>query len=242
MTQAIKPPTEVAVGLVFSPQGQVLFAQRPQGKPYAGWWEFPGGKLEAGESVEAALTRELHEELGLHIHTVQRWITRTHVYAHATVRLHFCKVADFSGQPQSLEAQAFTWSDVATPTVAPILPGALPMLPWLTLPDTLQLSEGARNVKNLNDAVLLDRSALAHIDARPAARWVGALVTGVEDLARADKLHFDFAVAPADAAFDALAAQTPVPLYALAALAGQTQRATMRGALFLPEPQAANAK
>ncbi|MGL4575118.1 MAG: NUDIX domain-containing protein, partial [Burkholderiaceae bacterium] len=74
MTNSPKTPTEVAVGVLFNAQGQVLFAQRPEGKPYAGWWEFPGGKIEAGESVEAALERELQEELGIRIHSARRWI------------------------------------------------------------------------------------------------------------------------------------------------------------------------
>ncbi|MFM2398312.1 MAG: hypothetical protein RL341_469 [Pseudomonadota bacterium] len=140
MTNPPIKPTEVAVGVLFNDQGQVLFAQRPEGKPYAGWWEFPGGKIEAGESVEAALARELQEELGIRIHGARRWITRTFTYPHATVRLHFCKIFGFDGVLQSLEQQAFAWDSAAAPQVGPILPAALPMLPWLLLPDVLPLS------------------------------------------------------------------------------------------------------
>jgi 8-oxo-dGTP diphosphatase len=140
MTNTSKKPTEVAVGVLFNNQGHVLFAQRPEGKPYAGWWEFPGGKIEAGESVEAALARELQEELGIRIHGARRWITRAFTYPHATVRLHFCKVFGFEGELQSLEQQAFVWRDPAKPNIGPILPAALPMLPWLTLPDVLPIS------------------------------------------------------------------------------------------------------
>ncbi len=133
----------MAVGLVFNPHGQVLFAQRPAGKPYAGWWEFPGGKVERGESVEQALARELAEELGLTITSCRRWITREHVYPHASVRLHFCKVTQFTGEPQGLEGQAFVWADPSSPDVAPMLPAAVPMLPWLCLPTLLPLSAAA---------------------------------------------------------------------------------------------------
>jgi 8-oxo-dGTP diphosphatase len=204
-----KPPTEVAVGIVFNAQGQALFAQRPPGKPYAGWWEFPGGKIEAGESVQAALARELQEELGLNIGPVQRWITRLHVYPHATVQLHFCKVTQWQGPPQSLEQQAFVWSDAATPAVQPILPAALPVLPWLSLPDSLQLE--AQQLQNLQDAVLMPLAALRAAAQRPAARWVGAQIERATDLAKADALGCDFVIAHAELAH----LLTPVPLLPL---------------------------
>jgi 8-oxo-dGTP diphosphatase len=188
-----KPPTEVAVGIVFNAQGQVLFAQRPEGKPYALWWEFPGGKIEAGESVPVALARELQEELGLNVHHVQRWITRLHVYPHATVRLHFCKVMDWTGTPQSLEQQAFMWSDAAAPAVQPVLPAALPVLAWLLLPDHLQLAPTV----SLADGVLLEPAALHSTTQRPPARWVGASLQTPDDLVRADTLGCDFVIASA---------------------------------------------
>ena len=65
MSDALPKLLDVAVGVVLSADGQVLIGQRLAGKPYAGWWEFPGGKVESGESVEQALARELNEELGL---------------------------------------------------------------------------------------------------------------------------------------------------------------------------------
>src|SRR5690606_5744619 len=84
-----RPLVDVAVGLVFDRDGRVLLGRRPAGKPYAGWWEFPGGKVEAGESVAEALARELHEELGLVVRVSDPWIVREHSYPHARVRLHF---------------------------------------------------------------------------------------------------------------------------------------------------------
>ncbi|MDG6754574.1 NUDIX domain-containing protein, partial [Staphylococcus aureus] len=100
--------TEVAVGVLVRPDGRFLLAQRPAGKPYEGYWEFPGGKLEAGESVEAALARELHEELGLDITASTRWHVLEHDDPHAYVRLHFCKVTGWAGEPVGREGQAFS--------------------------------------------------------------------------------------------------------------------------------------
>ena len=139
MNAAVKL-TEVAVGVILDDRGQVLFAQRPAGKPYAGWWEFPGGKIEAGETVQQALYRELEEELGICIRDCQPWITLQHVYPHATVRLQFCKVRGFDGTPHGREGQAYLWADPQRPVVDPILPAAIRMLPWLSLPELLRLS------------------------------------------------------------------------------------------------------
>lgn len=123
--------TEVAVGVMVQPDGRFLLAQRPAGKPYEGYWEFPGGKLEPGESVEAALARELHEELGLDVTQCERWHILEHDYPHAYVRLYFCKVTAWRGEPVGREGQAFSWQ--ATPvTVGPLLPATIPVVEWLT--------------------------------------------------------------------------------------------------------------
>jgi 8-oxo-dGTP diphosphatase len=111
----------------------VLLGQRPAGRPYAGWWEFPGGKLEAGETVEQALARELHEELGLDVRASHPWVVREFVYPHAHVRLHFMRVFDFDGEPQAREGQAFAWSSPESIRVAPLLPATVPVLAWLRL-------------------------------------------------------------------------------------------------------------
>ncbi|MEX3527043.1 MAG: NUDIX domain-containing protein [Burkholderia sp.] len=122
--------TEVAVGALVQPDGRYLLAQRPAGKPYEGYWEFPGGKLEPGESVEAALSRELHEELGIHVTVCHRWHTLEHDYPHAYVRLFFCKVTGWDGEPHSREGQAFVWQQLPV-EVDPLLPAALPVLELL---------------------------------------------------------------------------------------------------------------
>ena len=122
-------PVDVAVGVLIDPQGRFLLTSRPAGKVYAGYWEFPGGKLEAGESVAQALKRELHEELGISIGAVQPWKIELMDYPHARVRLHFCKVFEWSGVFEMRERQAMAWQTLPV-TVLPVLPGTVPVLRW----------------------------------------------------------------------------------------------------------------
>jgi 8-oxo-dGTP diphosphatase len=127
--EAARPAVDVAVGVLLDEAGHFLLTSRPEGKVYAGYWEFPGGKLEAGESVEAALRRELHEELGITIGTVLPWNVTLVDYAHARVRLHFCKVREWRGAFEMREGQAMAWQTLPV-EVAPVLPGTLPVLEW----------------------------------------------------------------------------------------------------------------
>jgi 8-oxo-dGTP diphosphatase len=124
-----RTPVDVAVGVLIDAAGRFLLTSRPQGKVYAGYWEFPGGKLEAGESVEQALRRELHEELGIEIGAAQPWNIELIDYPHARVRLHFCKVFEWSGEFQMRERQTMSWQTLPV-QVAPLLPGTLPVLDW----------------------------------------------------------------------------------------------------------------
>lgn len=109
--------------------GSLLLAQRPPGKPYAGYWEFPGGKVEPSESVLDALKREFEEELGVKVLQAQPWCCVEHVYPHAHVHLHFFIIRDWQGEPQSLEGQAFAWQ--GNVEVEPVLPATIPLLEWL---------------------------------------------------------------------------------------------------------------
>lgn len=122
--------TEVAVGVLVRADGHFLLTSRPAGKPCAGFWEFPGGKIEPGETVEQALARELHEELGIHIAHAQPWQVTEHSYPHALVRLHWCKVHQWEGQLQMREQQTMSWQQLPV-TVTPVLEGTYPALQWL---------------------------------------------------------------------------------------------------------------
>jgi 8-oxo-dGTP diphosphatase len=124
-----RQPIDVAVGVLIDSQGRFLLTSRPEGKVYAGYWEFPGGKVEAGESIEQALRRELHEELGITIGAAKPWQVTLHDYPHALVRLHFCKVFAWTGEFQMREAQQMAWADLPV-QVQPVLPGTIPVLHW----------------------------------------------------------------------------------------------------------------
>ena len=120
---------DVAVGVLIRPDGCFLLTSRPPGKVYAGYWEFPGGKLEPGETVFQALARELQEEIGISISAATLWKVELVDYPHALVRLSFCKVAHWSGELQMREAQHFAWQRLPV-QVSPLLPGTLPVLQW----------------------------------------------------------------------------------------------------------------
>lgn len=127
-----RPHTEVAVGvLIRESDGALLITSRPEGKPRAGWWEFPGGKLEAGETVEQALRRELQEELGITIGNCIAWKVTEHAYSHALVRLHWCKVTQWEGDFEMREGQRMAWQQLPL-QVRPVLEGSLPVLQWLS--------------------------------------------------------------------------------------------------------------
>jgi 8-oxo-dGTP diphosphatase len=127
---AERTPVDVAVGVLFDADGRFLLTSRPEGKVYAGHWEFPGGKFEAGETVEAALRRELHEELGITIGAATPWRVELMDYPHALVRLHFCRVTDWTGSFEMRERQAMAWQTLPV-EVGPVLPGTIPVLRWL---------------------------------------------------------------------------------------------------------------
>jgi 8-oxo-dGTP diphosphatase len=124
----------VAAAVVLRGDGQVLLAQRPAGKAYAGYWEFPGGKLEPGESPRAALSRELREELGLVVRRAAPWLVQRYVYPHAHVELNFFRVFAWDGEPVGHDGQAFAWQTPGRFDVAPLLPANTMVLRALELP------------------------------------------------------------------------------------------------------------
>jgi 8-oxo-dGTP diphosphatase len=124
----------VAAAVISRADGRVLLAQRPPGKPFAGYWEFPGGKLEPGENPRDALTRELAEELGLKVRRAAPWLVQRFVYPHAHVELHFFRVYEWDGEPVGHDGQAFAWQIPGAFDVAPLLPANTLVLRALTLP------------------------------------------------------------------------------------------------------------
>ena len=137
------PRLEVAAAVVLRADGKFLLAQRPANKVYAGYWEFPGGKIDNGESAEQALTRELHEELGIDVERAFPWITRDYDYAHAAVRLRFFRVLGWRGEPHGKEAQGLSWQSTGELTVSPLLPANAPVLRALDLPAVYGISNAA---------------------------------------------------------------------------------------------------
>jgi len=124
-----RTPVDVAVGVLIDGDGRFLMTSRPAGKVYADHWEFPGGKLEAGETVAQALRRELNEELGIDIGQAHPWQVEMVDYPHALVRLHFCKVYEWAGEFEMREGQAMAWEQLPV-QVRPVLPGTIPVLRW----------------------------------------------------------------------------------------------------------------
>ncbi|MBE9610434.1 Nudix family hydrolase [Chitinilyticum piscinae] len=135
--------TRVAAGILLDGQGQFMLASRPAGKVYAGYWEFPGGKLEEGETPLAALERELHEEMGITVSMATPWLVQRFVYPHAHVELHFFRVTAWQGEPHPKEGQQFAWQRPGALSVSPILPANGPLLRGLALPQQLVLSNAS---------------------------------------------------------------------------------------------------
>jgi len=164
---------DVVAAVIERADGSFLLAQRPPGKVYAGWWEFPGGKVDAGEPLARALERELHEELGIRVVKAYPWISRVHVYEHGTVMLHFFRVVEWQGEPHPHEGQALAWQRIGEPAVAPMLPANGPVLASLALP----LEYAITDAKTLGLGVQLERvearlrSGLRLIQVRDKDNW-----------------------------------------------------------------------
>lgn len=138
------PRIEVAAAVIEQADGRFLMASRPAGKAYAGWWEFPGGKVEAGETARQALDRELREELGITVRQAWPWLNREFVYPHAHVMLRFFRVTAWDGEPHPHEGQQLAWVHAAAPAVEPILPANGPILSGLKLPLEYAISDAEK--------------------------------------------------------------------------------------------------
>lgn len=151
------PIVPVAVAVVQRPDGKVLLAQRLPGTPYPGYWEFPGGKLEQGESARQALARELHEELGIDVERAAPWLTQRYVYPHAMVELNFFRVFRWHGEPHGRDGQAIAWQTPGAFDVAPLLPANTAILRALELPPIYGISMA----DELGEREFLDRAQRA---------------------------------------------------------------------------------
>ena len=198
---------EVAAAVIQRADGAFLLARRPAGKVYAGYWEFPGGKVEAGEAAERALARELHEELGIDACTAYPWLTRVFTYPHATVRLNFFRVTAWKGDPHPREDQAIAWQRFDAAPAEPMLPANAPVLAALALPHEYAITDAQGRGKapmlasirarlesdlkmlQVRDKELPDREAFARAVvglARP--RGAKVLINGGPDIA--DGIHY----------------------------------------------------
>ncbi len=130
----------VAAGVLLRDR-RFLMASRPRGKVYGGYWEFPGGKAEAGETPRTALIRELAEELGIEVVRADPWIVREHLYPHAHVRLHFFRVSAWCGEPHPHEGQRLAWLAPQDAPPEPMLPANGPVLRALSLPPIYAITQ-----------------------------------------------------------------------------------------------------
>jgi 8-oxo-dGTP diphosphatase len=198
---------EVAAAVIQGPDGRFLLGQRPTGKVYAGYWEFPGGKIERGELPLAALARELHEELGIDVELAYPWLTRDYDYAHAAVRLRFFRVPRWGGTLHGREKQRFEWQRPGAIDVSPMLPANAPILSALTLP----AEYGISNAGDVGVPQFMERLE------RALARGLGLLQVREKALAGADFTRFAAAVVAAARRHGARALVNAAPEVALQA-------------------------
>ena len=139
-----KPIVNVAVAVLRRADGRVLLAERPRGKVSGGYWEFPGGKFDAGEAASQALARELHEEIGVELDRAHPWLTYDHAYPDKTVRLHFFRVTAWHGTPHGREGQRVSWEDPAAIAVGPLLAANDQVLQALNPPPVYAVTHAAK--------------------------------------------------------------------------------------------------
>ena len=200
-----RPVVHVAAGVVIRADGAVLLADRPRGKHYAGYWEFPGGKFEPGESVQDALARELDEELGIKVIESVPWVVFDFDYPHAYVRLHFRRVFRWQGVPTPIEGQRLVFHAPGALAPAPLLPAALPVMRWLQLPDRLSWS-GPTSAQGPQPTEV----------GIGGTRYLACAVGNRQDLLLAVAQGADFVVVPhrPESELAELCRATPIPVYA----------------------------
>ncbi len=199
-----------AVAVLVRNDGMVLLGQRPEDKSWAGWWEFPGGKIEDGETAIQALQRELHEELGTSAIEVYPWLTRSFDYPERRVKLHFFMVRRWTDEPHGKEGQQLSWQNPANLTVGPMLPANAPVLGALALPPVYAIT----NLAETEETIFFEQLKIAlgaglkliqvrekQLDAQQLETFAGRVITlsrpyGAKvminsDIALAQKLNAD---------------------------------------------------
>ncbi len=182
-------PVRVVAGILIDPAGRILLASRPEGRTMAGYWEFPGGKIEPGETPIAALKRELWEELGITCNEAIPWLSRSHRYFHAHVVLDFFKVSSWDGLPQPCEGQKLHWHSLSEPCPSPLLPANAPLIKWLQLPSVYAITEASARgmTKTLQDLhqALVQGLRLIQVREKTMPRAIATrFLSDVMDLAR----------------------------------------------------------
>jgi 8-oxo-dGTP diphosphatase len=152
-----RPTTvDVAVNILQAPDGRVLVAERTAGQISAGFWEFPGGKIDPGETPPDAARRELAEEVGLEALTLRPWIRYEHAFRTRVVRLWFFRVDSWRGTPHGREGQRIAWIDPAAPSVGPILPSLKRVLLALGLPPIYAVNAFERGIPTQSRLELME--------------------------------------------------------------------------------------
>jgi 8-oxo-dGTP diphosphatase len=142
-----------AAAVVQRQDGFLLMAQRPPGRGWSGWWEFPGGKIQENESPFEALQRELQEEINISANDATLWLERSYIYPDKKVYIYFFKVTDWTGEITSCENQLLDWQNPSYPSVAPILPTNLFVLKSILLPPVYAIT----NIAELGETLFFER-------------------------------------------------------------------------------------
>ncbi|MCI5850261.1 MAG: NUDIX domain-containing protein [Sutterellaceae bacterium] len=246
-----RAPVEVAVGILIRKDGAILMGSRPEGKPYAGWWEFPGGKLEPGESAEEALRRELSEELDLRIGPSSPWISELLDYPHARVRLHFRRCWSWEGEPRAMERQSFGFYRRGSLPSGKLLPMDDRIAAWAGLPAVAAVIRAGAGVGERIRSAAEEGAGLFWVEGDdelpevPSGSRIGrngifpgvspdmpplkgAMAGSLAEIREAAASGSDFAILRAEA--EALEAEPPIPAYVPARSAGELHKAVARGA------------
>ena len=207
MSRRQKPLTQVVAAAVIDLVGRVLIAQRPPGKHLAGRWEFPGGKLEAGEDRRAGLARELREELGITLTGTPRPLIRVrHTYDYGEVLIDMWVARQYSGEPRGLEGQSLRWCTQDELKSVELLPADGPIVAALRLPEKLSETSAPEYVVG----------RLAEASAEADGRLRGVWCDGMADAMAASDAGADFLVLRNElshAEIRSMCELVPVPVY-----------------------------